>query len=424
MMIGISYRRNDPSREHGDGDGPQTPWIWNPPTLRESTERPIADRGFGSTSTEHTRIPPRRATTDSHVRDGVRAPVLVAQRSASNDIPSQLWPRPPPQNPIFGSSSGPIANIPGFVPDSQPAPTQPVIPRNAVQPSESFTEKKELHTVFSSQIIRTPDHYHRKNLEASRQANIYRPAGHSQIYIPRSQNEMNSFSNSGASVQPLERHSSLPNNLPSSSTSIIGLTNYTEEPSSLLSPLIGATPKVIPGPLDRARTDPPLIRSHTLNSIAESSSSQRRDIGLAPLVPPKDNMPYVPSRERYPTPHPRRENPLPAPPADIQRSSPSSQSRPPAHYSRKVRKGFWNKRGDHLTSDLHVVYAPPDKAYPTELAGYPDGKDGYLDAYLNHHVPWIEERPELPASLPQRGRPPTQPYESVSVLLPPFDGYR
>jgi len=64
---------------------------------------------------------------------------------------------------------------------------------------------------------------------------------------------------------------------------------------------------------------------------------------------------------------------------------------------------------------LHVVYAPPDKAYPTELAGYPDGKDGYLDAYLNHHLPWIEERPELPASLPQRGRPPTQPYESFVV---------
>jgi hypothetical protein len=421
-MIGILRRRNDPSREHGDSDSPQTPWIWNPPTLRESTDRPIADRGFGhSGSGDHSRIPPRRATIDNHGRDGVHAPMLSASRSASNDMPSQLRPRAPPQNPIFGSSSASVPNIPGFVPDPQPVPHQPVA-QQAVRQSESFTEKKELQNVFSSQIIRTPDHYHRKNIEASRQANIYRPGGHSHMYIPRSQNaidEMNGFHSTGSGPQALERHSSLPTSLSSSSSSasIVGLTSYTEEPSSLLSPLIGATPKTITGSLGRARTDPPLTRSHTLSSIAESSS-QRGDVGLAPLAPPKDNVPFIPlqpSRDRHPTPHPRRENPLPHPPVDIQRSSPSPQSRPPAHYSRKVRKGFWNKRGDHLTSDLHVVYAPPDKAYPTELAGYPDGKDGYFDAYLNHYVPWLEERPELPASLPQRGMPPTQPYESFVV---------
>lgn len=432
-MIGILSHRNDPSREHGENEGgPQTPWIWNPPTLRESKERPIADRAFGSTSIEHTRIPPRRATTDSHVRDGVHAHGLAAQRSAS-DVTSQLRPGPPSQNPIFASSSGPLANIPGFVPNPQQVPNQPVA-QNPVQESESFTEKKELHTVFSSNIIRTPDHYHRKNLEASRQANIYRPGGYSKMYIPRSKNaidEMNGFVNPEPSVQPLERHSSLPSNLPSSSSSssasMFGLANYTEEPSSLLSPLIGATPKTVTNPLDRARTDPSLTRSHTLNSIAESSASNQGDIGLAPLLPPKDNVPYVPlqsSRERYPTPHPRRENPLPPPPVETQRSSPSPHSRPPVHYSRKVRKGFWNRRGDHLTSDLHVVYAPPDKAYPAELASYPDGKEGYFDAYLNHHIPWIEDRPELSASLPQKGRPPTQPYESVSVYPHPPDLHR
>jgi hypothetical protein len=416
--------RNDPSREHGDGDSPQTPWIWNPPTLRESNDRPIADRGFGQSGGDHNRMPPRRATIDNYGRgDGVHAPML-AQRSTSNDIPSQFRSRPPPQNPIFGSSSGPIANIPGFVPNPQPVSHQPVA-QHTVQPSESFTEKKELQNVFSSQIIRTPDHYHRKNIEASRQANIYRPGGVARSYIPRSQNaidEMNGVLGTGGSSQPLERHSSLPTSLPSlsssSSASMVGLANYTDEPSSLLSPLIGATPKVVTGPLGRARTDPPLNRSHTLSSIAETSSSLRGDIGFAPLAPPKDNFPFVPlqpSRDRLPTPHPRRENPLPPPPVDTQRSSPSPQGPPPAHYSRKVRKGFWNKRGDHLTSDLHVVYAPPDKVYPAELAGYPDGKEGYLDAYLNHHVPWIEERPELPASLPQRGRPPTQPYESFVV---------
>jgi hypothetical protein len=75
---------------------------------------------------------------------------------------------------------------------------------------------------------------------------------------------------------------------------------------------------------------------------------------------------------------------------------------------------LWNRRGDYLTSDMHVVYAPPDKTYPAELSRYPDGKEGYYDAQLNQQVPWIEDRPELPASLPHRGLPPAQPYESVS----------
>jgi len=64
---------------------------------------------------------------------------------------------------------------------------------------------------------------------------------------------------------------------------------------------------------------------------------------------------------------------------------------------------------------MHIVYALADNAYPEELSSYPDGKEGYYDAYLKQHVPWIEDRPELPASLPHRGQPPAQPYESFVV---------
>src|SRR5882672_986141 len=39
-------RREESHRSHEEGDGPQTPWIWNPPTLRESNERPIAAHDF------------------------------------------------------------------------------------------------------------------------------------------------------------------------------------------------------------------------------------------------------------------------------------------------------------------------------------------------------------------------------------------
>ena len=398
----------------------------------------------------------RRASADNQ-RYNENSLAEVQQREA-NTMPDMSRNRPLYPNPMFGPPLGPLNKIPaGFVPQQQrsgryqpaphqsaphltppgfsepyqqaprqPAPHQPAT-QHIVRKSESFTEKKELHPTFSPQIVRTPDHYHRKNIDATnassatRQANIYRPGGNT-TYIPRSQNaidEMNGTLTNEPSAQPLERHSSLPTNLSSLST-IAGLSGYTEEPSSLLSPVIGATPKASMGQI-RSRTDPSPGRSNTLSTIPESSSShagvsRNIDFGLAPLSAPPDNfIPLNSTRSRHPTPHPRRENPLPPPPQDIQRSVPSPQSRPPAHYSRKVRKGLWNKRGDHLTSDMHVVFAPSDKTYPSELSRYPDKKEGYYDAQLNQHVPWIEDRPELPASLPHRGQPPTQPYESVSL---------
>ena len=111
----------------------------------------------------------------------------------------------------------------------------------------------------------------------------------------------------------------------------------------------------------------------------------------------------------------RRENPLPPPPMErpsLAASQPPTQEPPPANWSRRVRLGFWNRRGDHLTSSMYVVYAPEGRSYPPELRDYPNERDGYGD----HHgtfIPW-SDRPELPASLPNRGRPPAQPYDSVS----------
>lgn len=458
----------DESRHSHQGDGPQTPWIWNPPTLRESNERPVASRDYphsrssmdAGQSNGQSRVHNRSASAGNHGKSDFNEKSLAdVQRREANTLPDMSRHRPLNMNPLFGTQMPA-----GFVPQQQPMSQQPAshqsashqpVPRSApahshsgpqqgsgqpahqhtVRKSESFTEKKELHPTFSPQIVRTPDYYHRKNLDAtnastaSRQAHIYRPSGGvNKIYIDRSRNaidEMNGVLGNEPSAQPLERHSSLPASLPSSSSAsstITGLSGYTEEPSSLLSPVIGATPKASIGQI-RSRTDPPLVRANTLSTIPESSSShsggsRSMDIGLAPLSAPQDNavlVPLQPTRSRHPTPHPRRENPLPPPPVDIQRSVPSPQSQPPAHYSRKVRKGFWNRRGDYLTSDMHIVYAPPGKTYPAELARYPDGKEGYYDAHLNQHVPWIEDRPELPASLPHRGRPPTQPYESFVV---------
>jgi hypothetical protein len=63
------------------------------------------------------------------------------------------------------------------------------------------------------------------------------------------------------------------------------------------------------------------------------------------------------------------------------------------------RKGFWNRRGDHVTADGYIVYAPPDLVYPPDLDGYPDGKD---EGYMNedgHITSWHKR----PAYNPPRG---------------------
>ncbi|KAJ7573459.1 kinase-like domain-containing protein, partial [Mycena floridula] len=84
------------------------------------------------------------------------------------------------------------------------------------------------------------------------------------------------------------------------------------------------------------------------------------------------------------------------------------------HPLRRVRKGFWNRRGDHLDTGAggidQIVYAPHDRAYPKELKDYPDEKEGYRDEF-GICIKWVE-RAELEESLPKQGKPPIRPYDS------------
>jgi hypothetical protein len=86
----------------------------------------------------------------------------------------------------------------------------------------------------------------------------------------------------------------------------------------------------------------------------------------------------------------------------------------------KVRKGFWNRRGDHLTAEKYIVYAPHNQTNPSDLARYPSPKQGFMDSDGNI-VPLDQSMQELPESLPRRGQPPISPYESASLLCPSQD---
>ena len=86
---------------------------------------------------------------------------------------------------------------------------------------------------------------------------------------------------------------------------------------------------------------------------------------------------------------------------------------PPASYDIRIRRGYWNRRGDHLTKEGYLVYAPADKAYPPELITYPPETEGYQDE-KGSYTKYVA-RPELPESLPRHGKPSEYPYDVVDA---------
>ena len=130
----------------------------------------------------------------------------------------------------------------------------------------------------------------------------------------------------------------------------------------------------------------------------------------------------------FPTPSPSSPPTYAAAPNSA--SASHSTASAAASRSRPKRVGYWNRRGDHLVETevpsssspgrmrkvYYVVYAPVGHTYPDELQSYPAPEYGWADhrgMYLKHD-PNFEEYPD---SLPKRGQPPRQPYESVRASV-------
>ncbi|VDC03563.1 unnamed protein product [Peniophora sp. CBMAI 1063] len=60
--------------------------------------------------------------------------------------------------------------------------------------------------------------------------------------------------------------------------------------------------------------------------------------------------------------------------------TPSTSNASTSSYSTRTRRGYWNRRGDHLTSEGYIIRAPSGRTYPSELDSYPEG-DGH---FRNH----------------------------------------
>ncbi|TFK47595.1 hypothetical protein OE88DRAFT_1771187 [Heliocybe sulcata] len=201
------------------------------------------------------------------------------------------------------------------------------------------------------------------------------------------------------------------------------------------------TPIPIPAPVPPSRNRPtPHPRTNTLppsQQISRSSSStsaSSSDSASAPIYSRpsvSSNLNTSPMYSRPPTsasPIYSQPSSTPSPLYSQPSSNPSPMysqpldpkpspvySRPPTRSNnssqpRRVREGYWNRRGDYLTPDLYVVYAPHDRAHPPDLADYPSEREGYRN-HEGRFIRFDESRKELPDSIPLRGMPPRIPYE-------------
>ncbi|KAF8886578.1 hypothetical protein BD779DRAFT_619373 [Infundibulicybe gibba] len=266
-----------------------------------------------------------------------------------------------------------------------PAPQRRASMDQSRRPSteaESFTTQRELQPTFSPNIVRTPGHY--ASPPPSRNSNS-RNARSSSVDSTLSA-RMEQLS---TGPNPPVRHSSMPQ-VPSgyssaSSSAMTGASHYVEEPTALLSPLMMNTPKPASRSMSRHSSVPAASLGPIPESSPSSSSYQTSSSRGTSRQSSRHTSPATSSSDRHVTPpHTTRlSNPLPPPPAEIRYPLPPPQRRsPPSGYRTRVRKGFWNRRGDHLTMEGYIVYAPRDQANPPELVDYPAVNEGYRTIWM------------------------------------------
>ncbi|KAJ6571864.1 hypothetical protein B0H19DRAFT_1064888 [Mycena capillaripes] len=417
-----------------DGIPAATPWVWNPRGLEpDDTEE--------NTSTNSRRPePPPPASAPAHGGYGANGPPpMYARHSQPREMSD-----PTPQSQRRNSMPARHSSEPPRPPSTDTLPTldRPLDrPRQyqrdgpSYQP-ETFTATRELQLTFSSNIVRTPQHYKSRSSSTGPQPqSIYAQPSRGSI---DSQLASRMEQLSTQQTNALSRQSSLPAPLsaPPTSSSMSGVASFVDEPASILSPLVlpTTTHKHSSRALGRHSSVPVVGTSTSLSAIPESPNdsrrrsphrsphhAQRRSRHTSP-VPPVPGPVLTHSRHTSPsTPAPQitppRPNPLPDPPQEFGRNPGITlpvQRTPPSSYRVALRKGMWNRRGDHLTIDGFIVYAPVDRAYPDELRDYPAETVGYRD-HLGAEIGYLASRPELPESLPRYGQPPRQPYEKFVV---------
>ncbi|GLB39288.1 hypothetical protein LshimejAT787_0604500 [Lyophyllum shimeji] len=165
-------------------------------------------------------------------------------------------------------------------------------------------------------------------------------------------------------------------------------------------------------PRSASRFTPPRDPNH-LTPPSNTNQNASYTYNHNPLPEPPRSPGFTPPRAaNHPAPpvSPRTyEEPRPQPIKLVNKYTPMPP--PPGAVKRCRRVGYWNRRGDHVTKEGYIVYAPPDQAFPEELKDYPEDGVAYENGF-GHIGLFDPKRPELPESLPRHGQPPERPYSS------------
>ena len=405
------------------------------PIPAEQHQQPSANTGSGSRP-----ILPLATTHSAHIR----------QRSNPEQTATATHHQPP------------TAAAAGSQPTTSTHPSQPTTSAQTPQRSdglaaptpqrpvrrEEYTSVKNLRPTFSPAIVRTPNHYRHDfqpvvpsprvapwddaspNAGVSTSANKHLSGAMQGVVpsprvLPPRNAATRMYEMSTRPTQSVQRFYSIPepprpmipvsrqNSKPTVPTgpdshdhlvdlsSIGNLPQFAEEPDPPLSPLVVSESSTSTTVL--AESPPPLfIPPRYSRSPSPSSPRHWRSRAVSPSS----------SSSSSPPPQERRDPGFSLPP-------PQQPKPPRGSYRRTVRYGFWNRRGDYLTMDKYVVYAPHDRANPQELKGYPAPSEGFKDHFGNF-VKYDPSLRELPESLPRQGLPPVLPYEKVGTRSPPL----
>ncbi|KAI0827082.1 hypothetical protein BC628DRAFT_1418674 [Trametes gibbosa] len=215
------------------------------------------------------------------------------------------------------------------------APTGSLLSEREAGRDESYSARRELLPTFSPKIVRTPNHYHttparisnRDDIEHTPRHGATTP-NHGPIYAPATTPTRTNSLNAG-------RQSTQPPSSAASSNSSLGLLNLTEEPDSVLSPLIGSST-----PPDSPRRSPrnELSRSQTFPAVAFDYVPEERERPVYRKTPrdyprsisrePSDRQrEYDRSRDADATPQPETRTPPAHTPPLSHYTRPSPESR-------------------------------------------------------------------------------------------------
>ncbi|KAK0480877.1 hypothetical protein IW261DRAFT_1563587 [Armillaria novae-zelandiae] len=318
---------------------------------------------------------PETATrgTEPSSRTDIETSSRSIQRTSPHYSPDTAFPRssipspqnnvpPPPQNNVPPGPAPPSHVMPRGVPETSPRHIPETSPRNVPETTSQGTVLPSPYknvTPAHSNVV-SSSHSNNATLRNTQESRgVPETSSRSVVPSPHGRTSPRSRTSPGSRTSP---HST---NVPSPYSNVI------PSPNS----------NVIPSP-------------HSSRSSRSSSSRHRISSSSSG------------SRRTSPT-----HNPLPEPPREFPYSLPLPRQKTPPMTDKKVRLGFWNRRGDHLTQDWHVVYAPHGRTHPAELQGYPRTKDGYKNhkgEFRSQSSNWTE----LQDSLPRFGRPPVRPYDS------------